>query len=142
MATRGTYLGGKQLVNLPIWSSQFNRFILREAPPEKGKTTPRRGVFIDPTKPGPTLVVADVEGGLRENRPLSRSSSYTEETAAEVLLLGENGSLQVRSSYADRSDAGRNERETAWKNWIEKTEKDTESLVPNTTPKKKDVFSD
>ncbi len=138
VATRGMYLGGRQLVTLPTWSSQFNRYILRDAPPDKGKSVARHGVFMDPTKPGPTWIVADVEGGTRENKPATRSSTITEDTAAEILLLGEDGRLQVRSSYADRADAGRVERETAWKTWIEKTEKDTDSLLPNTGPKKKD----
>ena len=35
LAKKGYYLGGEQFVNLPIWSSEFNRYILRKVPAEK-----------------------------------------------------------------------------------------------------------
>ncbi len=142
VATRGTYLGGKQFVNLPLWASEFNRYILRDAPPEKGKKEPRHGVTMDPTRPGPVYVVAEIDGGPRDMKTAGRTIS--EETAAEVLLIDENGGLQVRSSYADRSDSGRAEREKTWREWIKRTEEDTKSLIPDGEkgPKKGGFFGD
>ena len=142
LAIRGTYLGGRQLVNLPLWSSEVNKYVLRSAEPEKGKTTPRRGVFMDPTRPGPQYAVVDVEGGCVDSKPLTRNTFIKEFTAAEILLLDENGALQVRSSYADRPDVGRASREKAWKDWIDKTERDPDSLPgdPNDPNKKKSNF--
>ena len=63
-------------------------------------------------------------------------------SAAEVLLVDENGGLQVRSAYADRANAGRGQRENEWKAWIDKTERDPQGLPvdPTTGPKKVDDF--
>jgi hypothetical protein len=123
VATRGTYLGGKTLVNLPIWSSKVNKYVLRISDVVKGKlTTTARGITIDPTKPGPQYVVVDVEGGPLRSRPLTRTTLVDDDIATEVLLLDEGGALQLRSSFADRPDAGRAEREKNWNAWIGKTE--------------------
>ncbi len=139
LAIRGAYLGGRQLVSLPTWSSEVNKYVLRPAEPDKSKKNePRRGVFLDPTKPGPVYAVVEVEGGALRNRPWSRSVYVDDDTAAEIMLLDDGGGLQVRSSYADRPDLGRAERERAWKAWIDKTERDPQSL-PDATggPEKK-----
>ncbi|MCE9532644.1 MAG: hypothetical protein K8T89_16220 [Planctomycetes bacterium] len=123
VATRGMYLGGKQFVNLPIWSSKTNAYVLRELPADKGSKSkePRRGVIMDPTKPGPSYVVVDIEGGVRELRLPTKI--ITEETATEILLLDEKGNLQVRSSFVDRAATERANREKEWLSWIDRTEK-------------------
>ena len=139
IATRGTYLGGKQFVNLPLWSSEYNRYILRKVAPEKGRKEKRLGVVMDPTRPGPRFAVVDVEGGTRRyERP--KGGRIEEETANEVLLMDENGGLVVRSSYADRFDNERGQREKAWLDWIDAASKDTGAFVPNTPQQKKDDF--
>ena len=133
VATRGTYLGGKQFVNLPLWSSEYNRYTLREVAAERGKKDIKKmGVVMDPTKPGPQFAVVDVEGGLRHYRHLMKNINIDEQTANEVLLMDESGDLRIRSSYADRFDVERGQREDYWKNWIKRTEEDTNSLVPDT----------
>jgi hypothetical protein len=73
---------------------------------------------------------------------LTRNTFIRETTTAEILLLDENGALQVRSSFADRADTGRADREKAWKDWIEKTMRDPQSLPvdPNDPNKKKSDF--
>jgi len=136
LAKRGHHLGGKQFVSLPIWDSLYNRYILREPAPEKApkiKGQPRRGVEMDPTKPGPSYVVVEVKGGLSEERTPSKIIS--DESAAEVLLLDESGNLQVRSSASDRADTGRAKREEAWREWVDKTDKETEKIAPTPMPK-------
>jgi hypothetical protein len=136
MVKRGHYLGGKQFVTLPIWDSLYNRYILREQAADKlfrGKGQPKRGVEMDPTKPGPTFVVVEVKGGYAaEQTPRMRIS---DESACEVLLLDESGNLQVRSSVLDRLDPERNKREETWKQWVDKTEK--ESPGSDAPPKSK-----
>jgi len=130
LVKRGTYVGGKQFVNLPIWSSEYNRYILRELPGEKGSKQTKRGVVMDPTRPGPQYVVVDIEGGMQRSSTPSRT--LVDESATEILLLDEDGNLSVRSAVADRSDADRAKREEAWRQWIEKTEKETTAVVPST----------
>ena len=131
---RGTRVGGKQFVNLPIWSSEYNRYILREVPAEKNSKSkePRRGVVMDPTVPGPEFVVVDIEGGKLDARVGLKS--IVDESACEVLLLDENGSLSVRSSYFDRADRDRAKREESWRQWVEKTDKETTDVVAPKTP--------
>jgi len=124
VATRGTYLGGKQFVNLPLWSSEKNGYTLRRVAPERGRKEDRFGVETDPTKPGPRFAVVEVDGGLCEYKPVGRSITLKEETAPEIMLMDETGSLQVRSAYADRFDQARAGREEAWKAWIERTEQE------------------
>lgn len=103
LAKRGYYFGGEQFVNLPIWSSEYNRYILRKVPPEKDskQKETRRGVVMDPTKPGPRYAVIDVEGGTISKRYGSRT--IDDESAAEILLVDEDGGLHVRSSARDRN---------------------------------------
>jgi hypothetical protein len=119
LVKRGTRVGGKQFVNLPLWSSEYNRYILREEMPEKGSRSKemRRGV------------VMDIDGGKMDAKTLTKTIS--EEAASEILLLDEEGNLQVRCSARDRTNAERAKREELWRQWVEKTEKDTTSLVPN-----------
>jgi serine/threonine protein kinase len=138
VATRGTYLGGKQLVKLPLWASEYNSYILREVPPELGRKESRRGVVIDPTRPGPRFAVVEVEGGMCDYQQATKSVNMREETATEVMLMDDDGRLQVRSSYSDRLDRSRAQREEAWKAWVERTEQDTKSLVPVARPANKD----
>ncbi len=134
VATHGNYLGGKQFVNLPLWASEHNKYILREVPPERGRKENRRGVVTDPTRPGPRYAVVEVEGGDCEYRPPTKPVTMREETAAEILLMDDDGTLQVRSSYADRFDDSRAKREDAWKAWIQRTEQDTKDLDPPKLP--------
>ena len=140
LVRRGGYVGGKQFVNLPIWSSVYNRYILREVPAEKGMRSkePRRGVVMDPTKPGPDYVVVEIEGGKQEARLGNRTVS--EESASEILLMDSEGTLQVRSSAVDRLDKERDKREQAWRNWVEQTEKVTQQVVPGTKSEDKKGF--
>lgn len=103
LAKRGYYLGGEQFVNLPIWSSEYNRYILRKVPadPNSKQKETRRGVVMDPTKPGPRYAVIDVEGGTINKR--YGSKIIEDEAASEILLVDEDGNLQVRSTAYDRN---------------------------------------
>jgi hypothetical protein len=130
VATRGTYLGGKQFVNLPLWSSEENKYLLREVPPERGRKESRRGVVFDPTRPGSRFAVVEVEGGMSEFRHPIKSINMREETATEVMLMDDDGNLQVRSSYSDRFDDSRAKREESWKAWIERTQPEVGAAPP------------
>jgi hypothetical protein len=106
VARRGYYLGGEQFVNLPIWSSEFNRYVLRKVPADKDAKHKegRRGVVMDPTKPGPRYAVVDIEGGTIRKR---FTRQIDDESATEILLVDEDGRLYVRSSARDRSSLNR-----------------------------------
>jgi len=145
LATRGMYVTGKAFTPLPFWSSVENRFVLREIPGEKtvkGKD-PRRGAIIEPVRPKSMLTV-EVEGGrLRakvDRNPgerTNRGGLTEDEAATEVLFQYPDGSLELKSSARDKSDADRKEREEHFKKWVNEVEQQNPSGPP---PKKKDDF--
>lgn len=103
LAKKGYYLGGDQFVNLPIWSSEFNRYILRKVPADKDAKhkESKRGVVMDPTKPGMRYAVVDVEGGTINRR--FGAKTIEEEAATEIMLVDEEGNLYVRETAFDRN---------------------------------------
>jgi hypothetical protein len=134
IARRGTYLGGTQVVPMPIWSSEFNRYLMREIPNAKARD-PKRGVVIDPISPGPKQIVVDIQGGTQRLRGTTRI--IDDEAATEILLLDEEGQLQVRRSHRDRLDPDRAKREENWRSWVEQVEKDTDTFLK---PKSEEPF--
>jgi hypothetical protein len=131
---RGTYVTGKQLVTIPLWSSERFGFVMRELPPEKFAKSkePRRGVLMDLSSRD--LLVVDIEGG-KYSRFFAKPGTkpVDDEAAYEVLLLNENdGTLQVRNSATDKEDTARKEREERWKKWVEEVEKNTKNVQPGT----------
>jgi hypothetical protein len=132
---RGTYVTGKQLVTIPLWSSERLGFVMRELPPEKYAKSkePRRGVPIDLSSRD--LLVVDIEGG-KYSRFFAKPGTkpVDDEAAYEVLLLNEqDGTMQVRNSATDKEDTARKEREERWKKWVEEVEKNTKN-APAGTP--------
>jgi len=150
IATRGQFVFGKAFTPLPLWSKAENVFVLREIPGDvtpKGKD-PRRGVELYPVRPQ-TLLAVDVAGGKPPSaaakvppnvgQPTNRGGLVDDQSAAEVLFLLPDGSMEVHSSARDLSDADRKEREEHFKKWVEETEK--QNPPPATQPKKaKDDF--
>ena len=131
VVSRGTYVGGKQFVNLPLWSSEFNNFILREFKDEKvvrGKD-PRRGAMLDLTRTD--LLVVDTKGG-RTAFQKGPNRTLEDESAQEILLLSSDGTLQVRSSAVDKDSPDRISREKSWKDWISEVEGLTRKALPTT----------
>jgi hypothetical protein len=134
--TRGQYVGGRQLVSVPFWSSEVNGFVLRDAVAErkaKGRQSdePRRGVFMNLSQPG--LLVVDVEGGKVPRFQGSTRRSFDDESAYEVLLLGPDGKLRVQNSAEDTNDAERKAREERFKKWVADVASGAATTQPGTT---------
>jgi hypothetical protein len=130
VVTRGQFVGGKQFVTLPLWSSEFNRYILRDinSTIKKSKEPPRRGVEMDPASSLPHMLCVEVEGGkqsVRINKVLRDDDS-----AYEILLMTEDGGLQVHKSFDERQDQFRKEREALWNTWITTIDQVTDKLNP------------
>lgn len=134
LATRGQFVYGRAFTPLPFWSATENAYVLREIPGEvtpKGKD-PRRGVEMFPIRPQ-TLLAVDVQGGKpvgsaakvppNLGEKTNRGGMIDDNSAAEVLFLLPDGTLEVRSSARDRADAQRKERDEAFKKWVDDTEK-------------------
>jgi len=138
--SRGMYVGGKQLVQLPLWSSVNNWFVMREQPIPKGatgKTEPKKGIEINPVRAGTDLLLVDFTGG-RATRT-SGQRTLTDDAAVEMLLLDGDGNLQVRSSAIDRQDPDRIRREENWYKWIADIKKYSDGR-PGTTGTEKPGF--
>ena len=131
IAAPGRALGGQQFIPLPIWSSQVNNYLLPEAPADRFSKGTRYGVLADPTQPGPNATVVAVEGGLVRARFPSRT--IEDETATEILLLDEDGTMRVLRSTVDSADATRLQREKTWRDWS-----DNAPTGIGSSPKEKD----
>jgi hypothetical protein len=150
IATRGQYVYGLAFTPVPFWSPTENAFVLRELPGEKtpkGKD-PRRGVELYPVQRH-TLLAVDVAGGKppqaaakvppNVGQPPNRAGLIDDQSAAEVLFMLPDGSMEVHSSAHDRADADRKERDEHFKKWVEETEKGNADPSSN-QQKKKDDF--
>ena len=92
-----------------------------------------------------TLAV-DVSGGkIRARIPpnpgerTNRMVVTEDESAAEVLFLYPDGTLDLRSSARDKADVDRKDREEKFNKWVEDTKKQL-PVGGGTTPKGKDDF--
>jgi hypothetical protein len=144
IATRGQFVYGKAFSQLPFWSPTENAFILRDLPGEivpKGKE-PRKGVELYPVRPA-TLLAVEVAGGQPSTtvakvppnlgEKTNRGGLVDDNSAAEVLFLLPDGTMEVHSSARDRPDPDRKERDENFKKWTD----DTEKKNPTTPPPKK-----
>jgi hypothetical protein len=121
---RGEYIGRKQYVKLPLWSSENTAYILREIPddvipPKGGKRSPQpRGWLIDFSNNKSILV--DFEGGKVRTKVGSRD--VTEEAGTEMLIYRPDGRLTVRRSVEDERDETRLGIVADWASWIKTVE--------------------
>ena len=134
---RGEYVGRKQYVKLPLWSSETQQYLLREVadkivPPKGGKEQPQpKGWLVDfSTK----SVLVDFEGGKVKTKvnvtfdakgnvvPQTSSRMVEEEAATEMLIVRPDGKLVVRSSRSDDADENRKDVELRWLEWLKQVE--------------------
>ena len=115
---------------LPLWSSTQNAFQLRDVFDERPPTgkDARRGVVFEPIRQR-TVLAVEVTGGKTRARipsnPGDKSSvrnTVDDESAAEVLFMYPDGSMEVKTSARDKADTDRRAREDVWKKWIADTE--------------------
>ena len=119
---RGEYVGRKQYVKLPLWSSETRSYVLREIPdkvipvrPGGPKDPPQpRGWLMDFTSNKSILV--DFEGGKVRTRAGGRE--VIEEVSSELLVLRGDGKLVVKNSAQDDSDKFRKEIVDVWEKWV------------------------
>jgi hypothetical protein len=131
VVNRGTYVGGRTMVNVPLWSSENNKFVLRELKESLvGKSAPkeaRKGVMMDLTRSD--LLVVSIDGGKTKAPGFKVTRPVEDESTFEILLLNADGSLQVRSSAKDREESSRKDRENRWKAWVEDVDKNSKAVA-------------
>ena len=117
---RGEYIGRKQYVKLPLWSSESMNYILREIPdkivPKVGgkEHAQPRGWLMDFTSNKSILV--DFEGGKVRTRVGGRDAN--EEVATEMLVLRGDGKLVVKRSTDTEEDKFRKDTIAGWEKWV------------------------
>ncbi|CAN5502256.1 hypothetical protein BH11PLA2_BH11PLA2_03640 [soil metagenome] len=134
--SRGEYVGRKQLVTLPMWSSEKVAFILQELPKysvKGGGSDKPKGLMVDFTTP--TMLV-DYEGG--KVRYKMGDKTIDDEADVEMMLLQPDGSVIVRNSGVDKANAERAKRDVEWRKWLDEIKSNTEKAgdltQPNTPP--------
>jgi hypothetical protein len=122
---RGGFVGRKTYVKLPLWSSEENRYVLRELQTEKvgkGKDAASpKGWLVDFS--GRDILV-DFDGGKVTTRVGSKT--VVEEAATDLLIVRPDGRLMVRNSAADMANAERKRDTEEWARW----QKDVETAAP------------
>ncbi|AMV23364.1 hypothetical protein VT84_03075 [Gemmata sp. SH-PL17] len=132
---RGEYIGRKQYIKLPLWSSESHQYQFREVadkviPPKNGKEQPQpKGWLVDfSTK----SILVDFEGGRIKGRSpvafdekgnvVARTRTFEEEVATEMLIVRQDGKLVVRSSQVDEGDEKRKDIAAKWSDWLKAVE--------------------
>ena len=115
---RGAYVGRKTYVKLPLWSSEENRYQLRELSSEKvgkGKdaSTPK-GWLVEEFVGRDVLV--DFDGGRVTTR-VPGKSQLTEDVNTELLIVRPDGRLVVRNSKDDMANKERKDDVDEWTRW-------------------------
>lgn len=119
---RGEYIGRKQYVKLPLWSSENKAYVLREIPDKV--IQPKSGGLKEPPQPRGWLmdftsnrsILVDFEGG--KVRTKAGGKDVTEEVGTEMLVLRGDGKLVVKKSAIDDLDKDRKSLVSDWEKWI------------------------
>jgi len=123
---RGEYVGRKQYLRLPLWSSISQGYVLRATPdvilPSRPKEKPKEqppGWLVDFTSPD---ILVDFEGGVtRTAMPTTDRRTIEEDAATELLIAEPDGRggtvLRVRNSVVDMADRSRADRTRFWETW-------------------------
>lgn len=129
-AIPGEYIGRRQLVKLPLWSSSLASYVLRELSNVASivglpTSIQPKGWVVDF---GTKLVLVDFEGGNLKTTVDGKSVEDSNPT--ELLILLPDGKLTIHNSAKDMADPKRIAREDNWTKWLN----DVQSLKQPTTP--------
>ena len=120
---RGEYLGRKHYVKLPLWSAVTSQYVLREVADRivtgRKDTQQPKGWLVDFTTKD---ILVDFEGGKVKTRTRS-NREVTEDVATEMLIVREDGQLEVKKSIEDEANSERKKLVEGWESWTKNVER-------------------
>ncbi len=124
----GEFIGRKTLVELPLWKAAMGKYQL--TPPARPLVTnwpPKADKWLDgrPVDFRTRHMLLDFEGGKVSEKV--GGVSVTDDAATELLILREDGKLEVRKEAADTPSTDRQMRDKAWKGWVAAVKKESET---------------
>jgi hypothetical protein len=147
-ARRGQYVRQERDFRLPLWSVNARDYIFRDRismPNKKTMAELRRQenvrVQFDAKLPvvqenleirQEPVILVNFEGGKGPYR-LPNGTSMTDESAAEILLMADDGRtmlLQARNTATDRARADKQAREQTWVQWLDEVRNRTAQRAP------------
>lgn len=132
---RGQPVLGVKNVKVPIWSAEKNQFQFMEFATVRSAGGSRVKGALPVDINAPHLLV-DFEGYSRRTETVRYGKmlrDITDEAGMELLMLGADGKLRVRSYWSDMADQQRYERESGWLNWL-KTVRDASDTNRGSQP--------
>jgi len=120
---RGELIGKKTYVKLPLWSSENEKYVLRELPAtaikKKADKSQPKGWLVDFSS---RSILVDYEGGRVRTKVGPGKSPIEEDVATEMLILTPDGAIQYRNSQADERSENRLTFAGKWKKWLQDVE--------------------
>jgi hypothetical protein len=120
---RGEFIGKKTYVKLPLWSSENEKYVLRELPAsaikKKADKSQPKGWLVDFSSQS---ILVDYEGGRIRTKLSGGRSPLEEDVATEMLILLPNGTLQYRNSQVDERNENRLTFAGKWTSWLKAVE--------------------
>lgn len=131
---RGEYAGQKEKIEVPVWDTDQEKFILgTDANAPRGGRRSQTGKLINFNDENNPTIVVDFEGGV-VSTPRATGKRLDEEAATEVLLLSDDGRLQLRNSAVDTADAARVKRLDEYHERIKKVKDSDQNTQPQQGP--------
>jgi hypothetical protein len=126
LVSKGEFIGRTETVNVPVWSSPRNEFVLAVPQAQSGSSRRREpGLEVDFKLPNDEAILVDFEGGNQEFKRKSRREERPEtikvddKTGTEVLIVSSDGRVMAKDSIEDALNADRVKRLDQWRNRVQ-----------------------
>ena len=119
----GEFIGKKVMLELPLWRSSLERHTLSPPPKPVIGSWPKSGSSLQqpygrPIDFGTRHILLDFDGGKQQYRASAGAPLVTDESETEIVILRDDGKIEVRKEVDDAANKDRVQRETGWLNWI------------------------
>lgn len=136
---RGEFIGRRTLVELPLWKAAQGKYLLTPTTKTLVKDWPKDVANQPVGRPvdfRTRHMLMDFEGGRVQAKVETTNGLTTvnDEAAAELLILRDDGKLEVRKEAADTTSQERVARDKTWTEWITGVRKQSTLTVTGEGP--------